>query len=181
VDAPALTPKYLLIGEILRPHGVRGELRLRVLTDHPDHMAQLSHVYIGTDPDDPRIKRFDVGAVRFHQGYALLTLKQIPDRTAAELYRGLFVMVELERAVPLEDDEIYVYELIGMQVVTEDGQELGPIIEVLATGANDVYIVDSAQYGEILLPVTDETLLRTDTDTRRVIMRLPAGLLPSDS
>jgi 16S rRNA processing protein RimM len=169
----------LLVGEVLRPHGVRGELRLRVLTEHPDHMAQLSHVYIGTDPDDPRIKRFDVRAVRFHQDYALLTLKEIPDRTAAEHYRGLFVMIDLSQAVPLEDDEIYVYELIGMQVVTEDGETLGPIIEVLATGANDVYIVDSPRYGEILLPVTDDTLLRTDTDNRRVIMRLPSGLLPA--
>lgn len=171
-------PKYLLIGEILRPHGVRGELRLRVLTDYPERISKLKSVFIGKDPYAPNLRSFDVQAVRFHQGYALLTVKQIADRTQAEDYRGLFVMVDIEHAVPLEDDEIYVYELIGMTVETDTGETLGEIIEVLETGANDVYIVDSVKYGEILIPVTDDTLIKTDTDTNRVIMKLPNGLLP---
>lgn len=81
--------------------------------------------------------------------------------------------------MPLEDGEHYLYELIGMEVCTEDGELLGEIQEVLETGANDVYIVNGQQLGEVLIPVTNETILSTDVITKRIVVRLPEGLLPS--
>lgn len=172
------TPKYLLIGEILRPHGVKGELRMRVLTDYPERLKTLKSVYLGKSPEavDPAPHRLK--SARMHQDFALLTLKDIDDRNKAEPLRGLFVLVDIKDAVPLDDDEVYLFQLIGMKVVTEAGDEIGTLTEVLETGANDVYIVKSPQYGEVLIPVIDETILETDTDNNCVIVRLPEGLLP---
>ncbi len=172
------SPKYLLLGEIVRPHGVRGELKMRVLTDYPERIAQLKAVYLATDPNAKRPARYVISGLRMHQSDALLTLKQVTDRNQAELMRGMYVMVDVRDAVPLADDEVYLYQLIGMEVRTIDGESLGKITDVLETGANDVYIVQGEAYGETLIPVTDETIIKTDTDSGIVTVKLPEGLLP---
>ena len=173
------TPPYLLIGEILRPHGVTGELKMRVFTHHPEHLPKLNRVYLSEMAEATEVTPFDLKKVRMNQEYALLTLAGVDDRNQADRLRQLFVSVAIEDAVPLEDGEHYLYELIGMEVYTEDGELLGEIQEVLETGANDVYIVNGQQLGEVLIPVTNETILSTDVITKRIVVRLPEGLLPS--
>lgn len=170
-------PPFLLIGEVLRPHGVRGEIKIRLLTDYPERVNDLDSVFLGKNPEDNKAKTYPVQSMRMHQGYGLLTLKNIRDRDSADRLRGLLVMIRTEDAIPLEDDEIYLYQLIGMRVETQDGNLLGIIKEVLETGANDVYIIDSDQHGELLIPVTDDTIVETDTDNNRIIVNLPEGLI----
>jgi 16S rRNA processing protein RimM len=170
-------PKYLLIGEILRPHGIRGELRMRILTDYPERVKDLPSVFLGTSPQDQKPKKHHVKSARLHQDYLLITLKEVPDRDKAEMMRGLFVMVDIREAVPLEDDEIYLFQLIGMRVETENGEFLGTVTDVLETGANDVYIIDSPAYGEVLLPVIDGTITKTDTETNTMTVVIPEGLI----
>ena len=87
-------------------------------------------------------------------------------------------MIGIDDAVPLEDDEIYLYELIGLTVKTDTGEELGTIQAVLETGANDVYVVSTRKYGEVLIPAHDETVLEIDMDSETVTVKLPDGLLP---
>lgn len=174
----ANTPQYLLLGEILRPHGIRGEVKMRVLTDYPERIAELDAVFVGNGVDDQSPKTYTAEHLRMHQGYALLKFESIRDRNAAESLRGLFVMVRTADAVPLDDDEIYLFQLIGMNVYLEDETLLGTLEEVLETGANDVYIVQSRRYGEVLVPATDETIIETDPDANRMTVRLPDGLLP---
>lgn len=174
-------PAYLLLGEILRPHGIRGELRMRVLTDYPERIATLEHVYLGAGVEARNIQRYVVEHLRMHQGYALLKLKEIETRNDAELLRDLFVMVSHDEAIPLEDDELYLYQLIGLAVHTTEGVVLGSITEVLETGANDVYIIASPDYGEILLPVIPSTVLNTDLEKGIVTVRVPEGLLPNST
>jgi 16S rRNA processing protein RimM len=171
-------PRYLLIGEITRPHGVVGEVRMRVRTAYPERLLELKRVHIGRDLDDPAVIEYPVAGVRLHQNYALLKLAGIDNRDQADRLRQLQVMVALEDAVPLEDGEHYLYQIIGLRVETETGDVLGPLTEVLETGANDVYIVDSPQYGEVLIPATDETILDTDIQAGRMVVKLPDGLLP---
>lgn len=171
-------PHYLIIGEILRPHGVRGELRVRTLTDYPERVAKIKTVYIGQDPMEPDATPYDVQASRIHQDYLLLKLHEIPDRTEAESLRGLYVMVDIANAVPLEEDEFYLYEVIGMKAYTEDGAWLGTVNNVIETGANDVYVVSGSSYGELLLPVHEETLVAIDFDEGKITLNLPDGLLP---
>jgi len=175
---PGEDPKYLLLGEVLRPHGVRGELRVRLLTDYPERIDQMEHVYLGSGPDDETPQTYDVEHMRMNTPYGLLKLKGIDDREDADTLRSLFVMVDLEHAVPLEEGEFYLYQLIGLTVKQQDGQTLGQITDVLETGANDVYVVNSPRYGEVLIPVTDETIVSTDIAAGELIVNLPDGLLP---
>ncbi len=171
-------PYYLILGEILRPHGVRGELRVRALTDYPERVAKIKTVYIGRDPMEPEATPYTVQASRMHQDYLLLKLHEIPDRNDAEPLRGFFVMVDFENAVPLEEDEFYLYEVIGLRAYTPDGEWLGTVNNVIETGANDVYVVNGSRYGELLLPVHEETLVSIDFDAGKITLDLPEGLLP---
>lgn len=171
-------PEYLIIGEILRPHGVRGEVRMRVLTDNRDHLQQLESVYIADSPEAPALDRRDILGLRFNKAYALLALENCRSRNDAELLRGKKVMIGIDQAAPLNDGEYYLFELIGLRVVA-DHIEIGRVKEVIETGANDVYLVQSDAYGEVLIPAHDETILKIDFETETITMALPEGLLPT--
>lgn len=173
-----LTPTYLLLGEILRPHGIKGELRVKILTDFPERVSEIKTVYIGSDPAQPDATPHTIESVRFHKNYLLLTLENVRNRTDVEPFRGQFVMIDLEHAIPLEADEFYFYELIGLRVRTVDGEELGTLQEVMETGANDVYVVSSRTYGKVLIPAHSETVVNIDFDTETITVQLPDGLLP---
>ena len=173
-----MKPAYLLLGEILRPHGVRGELRVRLLTDYPERIASLKQVYLADSPNATDPKPYQVAGMRMNGAFGLLKLHEIPDRTQADRLRGLFVLVDMEHAVPLEEGEFYLYQLIGAQVQIDTGETLGTLVDVLETGANDVYVVDSPQYGEVLIPVLDEVVVNTDVTAGIVVVHLPEGLLP---
>jgi len=172
------TPRYLLLGEILRPHGIRGELRMRVLTDYPERISKRGYIFLGKDPNTDKAIRYTVEAMRMHHDYGLLKLAGVDDRTAAEAYRELFVMIPLEDAVPLEEGEVYLFQLIGLTVQTSAGEILGKLTEVLETGANDVYFVDSPKYGDVLIPATDDTIVEVNVEAGTITVELPEGLLP---
>ena len=171
-------PKVLAVGEILRPHGIRGELRMRVLTDNPNQLLQLDSVYLADSIDNADLREFTVTRLRFNKEYALLSLDGCRNRNDAEQFRGLTVLIGSDQAAPLEKGQYYLFQLIGMQVIA-DQTTLGPIKDVLQTGANDVYIVDSDEYGEVLIPAHDETILSMDFDAETIHMALPEGLLPA--
>ena len=171
-------PAYLAIGEVLRPHGVQGELRIRILTDYPERIGELQTVYLGANVESTMLKPYVVVGMRMHQNYGLLSLQGIDSRAKADRLRGQFIMVDMEHAVPLEEGEFYLYELLGLEVRTVDGETLGTISEVIETGANDVYVVESSRFGEVLIPVTGETVLETNIAAGIVTVRLPEGLLP---
>jgi 16S rRNA processing protein RimM len=175
-DSPS--PQYLILGEVLRPHGVRGEVRVRLMTAYPERLSAIETLYLGRDPMQATAAAYRMEAIRIHQGVALLKLKGIDDRDQAERLRKLYIMASLDNAVPLEDDEFYFYELIGMTVQTDNGKTLGTISEILETGANEVYIVDSPQFGEVLIPVIDDVVLKIDPDAGLIVVKLPEGLLP---
>jgi 16S rRNA processing protein RimM len=177
-DSPILQPTHLVVGEILRPHGVTGELKMRVLTEYPEHLAELTTVFLTADTGSDQRIPHELTHVRMHQGYALIRLKGIADRNAADRLRQLFVMIAIEDAVPLEEDELYLFQIVGLTVYTEEGQLLGTITEVLETGANDVYIITAPDGKEILIPVIPQVVLSTDKVTRKMTVRLSDGLLP---
>lgn len=177
--ATSQEPKYLLIGEVLRPHGIMGEVKTKILTHYPERLSRLKTVYLAPSADSTKVTEYSLESVRMHQGYALFKFKGINDRDQADLLRQLVVMVAVGDAVPLDEGEHYLYQLVGLTVQTEAGETLGTLTEVLETGANDVYIVDSSRYGEVLIPATSETILSTDIATKLMIVRLPNGLLPT--
>ncbi len=154
---------------------------MRLLTDYPERIGKLKTVYLGDKPDATRVTPYSVQGFRMNGAYGLLRLKDIDDRDQADRLRGLFLLVDMANAVPLEAGEFYLYQLIGLRVETEAGETLGTLAEVLETGANDVYIVNSPRYGEVLIPVIPDTIVLTDVEAGIVIVRLPDGLLPGQA
>ena len=169
---------YLILGKIHRPHGIRGEVRMSLLTDFPERLLDMETVFLGKSPTDKKLRMVELEDVRFHKRYALLSLSGVESRDAAERLKGQMVMIDLASAVPLEEDEYYLYQLIDLMVQTEAGKQIGRIKDVMETGANDVYIVKNDVHGELLLPAHEETILKIDIEAGIVLMTLPEGLLP---
>ena len=172
-------PRYLSVGQVLRPHGVRGELRVGIITDYPELLGQHAYFYLA-HPDSPdATHRYVVEGIRLHKKSLLLKLEGCDDRTAAEGLRGMLVQIPVEDAVPLEEGEYYHFQLVGVRVETESGEWLGQVVQVIKTGANDVYIVRGPR-GEVLLPAIDDVVLDLDLESKRMMVHLLPGLLAED-
>jgi 16S rRNA processing protein RimM len=170
-SSPDIADGYIAIGQILRPWGVRGEVKVALHTDFPERFQQLELVYLG-----PEARPVPVLASRMHQGQALLRLEGYDTPEAAEALRNLWIQVPQDQLMPLPEDEHYVFEMIGVHVVTTDGRDLGEIAEVLITSANDVLVIRSAT-GEILIPYIDDVVAEEDLPARRIVIRPLPGLL----
>jgi 16S rRNA processing protein RimM len=165
-----MTTQLLAVGRVVRPHGVRGELLVDTLTDFPEHLSEVDTVYLG-DTAEPH----PLAAARQHRGQLILRLGDCADRDCAEHYRNQTVQIQAEAAAPLPPGRYYHHQLIGSQVVADDGEALGELVDILETGANDVYVVATAD-GELLLPAIDTVILNIDVEARRITAHLIEGL-----
>lgn len=170
-------PRFLVIGRIVRAHGVRGEMRAAILTQIPERFTWLERIYLSPDVDDSAPRDLPVESVRFHKKYVLLKLEGIDSRDDVEPLRGQWVLVPEEEAIALEEGEVFLFELEGLAVYTEEGEHLGRLFEVLETGANEVFVIHGER-GEVLLPNTEEVVLEVDVDAGKMVVRLLPGLLP---
>ncbi|HNT78742.1 MAG TPA: ribosome maturation factor RimM [Anaerolineae bacterium] len=165
-------PRYLAVGRVLRPHGLQGEVRVEILTDSPEHLAELRTVYIG-----PEHHPYTLLQARVHQNILLLTLKECADRDAAEALRGALVEIAREDAAPLEAEEYYHFQVIGMRVITDTGEALGEVVDVLALpGANDVFVIHGPR-GEVLLPAIADVIQTLNFADQMMQVHLLPGLL----
>ena len=165
-------PNYLVVGRILRPHGIRGELRVEVLADYLERVAGLEYLFVG-----PQHRRYALKHARLHQHVLLLKLEGCEDRDAAEQLRGAVVEVAREDTIPLAAGEYYHSQLQGVEVVTDAGEVLGEIVDVLSLpGANDVYVVHGLR-GEILIPGIRDVVQSLEVEAGRMVVRLLPGLL----
>lgn len=172
MDNPSTEPRFLVIGRVERPHGVRGEMRVTPYTDQPERFTWLETVYVGENEYRP----VAVEAARFHQGIVLLKLAGYDDRNAAESLRQEWLHVPEEEGIPLEEGEYYLYQLIGLQVYSDEEEHLGELTEVLETKANLVYVIHGLR-GEILLPETEEVIQEIDIEAGRITVHLLPGLI----
>jgi 16S rRNA processing protein RimM len=154
----------------LKPHGLAGEVQVQILTDFPDRFDMLKTVYLG-EHYTPAL----LDSQRRHGRRILLKFEGCEDREEAEKLRGELIYVPVDEAVPLEEDEYYVHEIVGLQAWTTEGEYLGRIEEVIHTGSNDVYVVrDSVR--ETLIPALSDVVLKIDTEQGRIEVQLMKGL-----
>jgi 16S rRNA processing protein RimM len=163
--------RYLVVGKIVAPWGVRGEVKVAIETGFPERFKQLKRVYLGE-----KATPFVLEGSRLHKRHALLKLEGCDDRNAAEKLRGQLVQIPVEEAMPLGEDEYYVYQVVGLDVWTTEGEHLGRVSEILFTGANDVYIV-KGEGGEILIPAVEDVVLEVDLASGRLTVELMEGLI----
>ncbi|MDQ7030368.1 MAG: ribosome maturation factor RimM [Ardenticatenia bacterium] len=169
-----MAEEFLIIGRIVAPHGLRGEVKVRLTNEDDREMLQrLERMYV----DEANPRPLEVMGVRFHQRHALVQFKGVTTRSKAEELRGLYVLIPKAWAPPLGEDEYYVHQLLGLRVVTEEGEELGRIVDVLFTGANDVYVIHGGPHGEILIPAIKEVIRAVDLEADEMRVSLMEGLI----
>jgi 16S rRNA processing protein RimM len=168
--SPAGGPLYLSIGFLRRPHGLRGEIVMDLHTDFPERMKKGRQVFVGEEHQPMTLTN-----VRPHQSGLLVKFDDIDTPEEAGLYRNQWVYVRT-KDVPLPQGQHYKYELLGLKVVDEDDNPLGELVEILETGANDVFIVRDDSGKEILLPNIPSVVLDLDTAARTMRVHLLEGL-----
>lgn len=166
-------PAFLAVGRILGPHGVRGEVKVEVLTDFNSRFDPGSKLWI-----EGEAAPCEVQASRPHKEKLLVRLDCVPDRTQAERLRGRHLLAPRAEATPLPEGEYYSDELEGLTVVSSEGRTLGTLTDVLWTGANEVYVVEG-DLGEVLLPAIADVVQEVDLQKQKMVVKLLPGLVPA--
>ena len=165
-------PRFLVIGQVARPHGVRGEVSVNPHTDLPERFSWIDEIYIGENPSVPTA----VERTRFHKGRPLLKFSGYDTRESVDSLRGQLLQIPEDQAIPLEENEYFLFQLLGLSVETLDGDQLGTLNEVIETGANNVFVVVGAQ-GEVLIPDIPEVISEIDFENKKMIVDPLPGLL----
>jgi len=152
----------LIIGEVLKPQGIRGELKVKTFTDFPEDVKSFGTVYIDDKPY--KILSFRVGV----DGAAYIGLRGIPDRNAAELFRGKKLEGDREDAPPLEEGRYYIVDILGLSCETEDGEFLGTVKDIRNL-SSDIYTIEKAGKN-ILFPAVNGVVVKVDLDDKKLII-----------
>lgn len=159
--------KRIVIGKIGAPHGIRGELKVFPLTDFPDRFKELKSVYVGDE-------RLDISSVRYQNQIVLIRFEAYPVREQAASLTGRFLSVPREEAVPLEEGQYYISDIVGLEVFDGNGSSLGIISEVLQTGSNDVYVVSQkGRAKQILVPALKSVVKEINVAEGRMLVVMP--------
>lgn len=177
-DVPA--PEALVrLGQIFRPHGVRGELKIAPDMEDPTRFEALDVVYVG--PHEGRVTPHRITSVRYQETKrgvtVILQLEGIADRGDAEVIAKQHLYATEDALPPLEEDTLFVHDLIGLEVVTDTGEPVGTVANVLALPAHDVYVVHKPGQPERMIPAVDDFIVDLDLDAGQLVIRPIEGLL----
>ncbi len=161
---------YLVVARIVSPQGNRGEVKAEIITDFPERFASTSAVYLG-----PEHRRHEVEGYRMLEDAVVLKLKGVDDMDQAERLRGTLVEVPEEAAVKLPEEHYFWHQILGLQVVTIEGESIGKVDDILQTGSNDVYVVHGPR-GELLIPAIKQVVKRVDLTRGTMTVELMPGL-----
>ena len=165
--------QLLRVGVISSTHGVRGEVKVYPTTDDVNRYKKLKKVVLDTGREYIDL---EISGVKFFKNLVILKFKGIDNINDIEKYKGKDLLVHREDAVALEENEKYVADLIDLKVVTDDGIVLGYLTEVMETGANDVYVVETEDGQELLLPAIRDCILDVDLDEEVMTVHILPGL-----
>ena len=164
----------LQVGAITQPHGVHGEVKVFPTTDDPKRFKKLKEVILDTGREK---KTLEIESVKFFKQFVILKFQGMDTMNDVEIYKHKNLYVTRENAVKCAKDEYFIADLIDCTVVDEAGKELGVLKDVIQTGANDVYEVQLADGGEVLIPAIKDCILSVDMEKREIKVHLLEGLL----
>lgn len=166
--------QLLQVGVISSTHGIRGEVKVFPTTDDVKRFKKLKQVVLDTGREKLPL---EVESVKFFKQFVILKFKGIDNINDIEKYKGKSLLVDREHAVKLRKDEYFIADMIGMDVFTEDGELFGVLKDVLETGANDVYIIETQDEKEVLVPAIKQCILNVDIENRKMVIHLLEGLV----
>ncbi|EIW18046.1 MULTISPECIES: ribosome maturation factor RimM [Pelosinus] len=161
-----MNDNMIVIGKIIAPQGVRGEVRVMPLTDFPERFRELKSAELDDGTNLP------IESVRYHQQFVLLKFRDMNDRNAIEHLRGKLIQIEHKDLVPLPTGHYYIFDIVGLEVFTEENEYLGKVTDVLETGSNDVYIVEQKDKKPLLIPALKTVVLKIDIPDGKMIVKL---------
>lgn len=180
VTADTQVPRELvLVGRFARAHGLRGEVKVVPEIDEPEHFQELGWIYAGVDPG--ALAPYKVESVRLqqtkHGATVIVKLEGVENPEGADALRHQLVFARASDLPPVSEDEAYVQDLIGLSVVTEEGEEIGSVSDVLEMPGHHVYVVSRSGKPDAWIPAVQEFIIDVDLDVARIIIRPIEGLL----
>lgn len=166
--------EFLRVGTIASTHGIRGEVKIFPTTDDLNRFKQLKHCILDTGKEYIPL---EVEGVKFFKQFAILKFKGYDNINDIEKYRGKDLLVNRENAVELAEDEYFIADLIGLKIITDEGEDFGVLEDVLQTGANDVYVIKGNDHKSYLFPVTKECILDINIEEGKILVHILPGLL----
>lgn len=163
----------LQVGVITTTHGIRGEVKVFPTTDDAHRFDYLKSVLLDTGKE---LCELDIERVKYFKQYVILKFKDVDDINDIEPYKGKSLYVTREFAVPLKENEYYIADLIDMKVYLEDGSFFGTLKDVMETGANDVYVMETEAFGEVLIPAIKDCIKAVDVEQGTMTIHLLEGL-----
>lgn len=157
----------IVIGKIVAPHGVRGDIRILPLTETPEIFLDLDYLLL------ERGGKLTVTRARFQKNLILLSTEEVTNMDEAEKLRNQNVLIEKEKLPPLPEGRYYVSDLVGFVCRDEQGGEIGTFKDTLQTGSNDVFVIKGNEGKEILVPAIRDYILEINTDKKEMLVRLP--------
>jgi 16S rRNA processing protein RimM len=164
-------PEYLVIGKLRHPHGLRGEMLMEVITDFPERLQPGVQVFVGEDHRPLHLR-----SQRNHAKGLLVAFKGFETPESVGEFRNAMVFTATAQLPKLPEGEYYHHQLIGLDVVSDEGQELGRLTEIMTTAANDIYVIHNQAGQELLLPAIDEVVLAVDLLQRKIRVHLLPGI-----
>lgn len=164
----------LRVGVISSTHGVRGEVKVFPTTDDVSRFRKLKTVVLDIRPEPMTLH---IETVKFFKNMAILKFREFDNINEIEKYKGRDLLIRREQAVKLEPNENFIVDLIGLSVVTDEGEEFGILKDVLKTGANDVYVIQGKDEKEYLFPAIRECILDVNLKEQKVLVHIMDGLL----
>lgn len=166
---------YFHVGEILAAHGVRGEIKARLLSSDPQRLASLADCFLA-DRAEKNFMPVRITGSRKAKGAWILSIKGITDRDAAEKLRGCLLSVRREDAITLGQNEWFIDDLIGCEVMDRSHGYLGNLVEIIENPAHDIYMIRSSGEKDLLFPALKSIILDVDLETKKIMVDLPEGL-----
>jgi 16S rRNA processing protein RimM len=166
--------QFLRVGVISSTHGVHGEVKVFPTTDDPTRFRDLKQVILDTGKEH---KELTITGVKFFKNQVILKFKGYDNINDIEPYKGMDLLIDRADAVPLAENENFIVDLIDMTVITDTGETLGTLVDVMQTGANDVYVVETPQKKEVLLPAIPDCILDVDVEAKKMQVHILEGLL----
>jgi 16S rRNA processing protein RimM len=158
------SPELLVVGVLVGPHGIQGETKLRPFTETPERLSAFKRLRLRFPNGNEEFR--DVLGSRWHKGHLLVRLEGVSSIEDSDALRGAEVVITLEEAPPLPEGQYYEHQLLGLRVLTPDGEELGTVTEILPGASNDVYVA-----GKWMIPATHDAIIRLAPEEGIIVVR----------
>jgi 16S rRNA processing protein RimM len=162
-----------LIGIIVKPQGIKGEVKVKPVSPDPERFNYLEKVYIRLK----NVQTYSIENIRISNSFVFLKFAQINSRNDAELLRGKEILISEDQLIDLDDGEYFVHDLIGCQIISEDGLIIGEIEDIIQSSSNDIYLVKNRKGHEYLIPAIADVIQKVDIQAKQVTIHVLDGLL----